>query len=197
MRRAILSLMTMGAALLLANGVALAITTINCKVGDPCHGTSGKDNINDSKGSDEIHARGGYDLLRSGVRIRNSATAESGDDVIYGQGGPDDVWIWDGVSHGRPVGPDKFYGGPGKDWVISYPGENTISGGPGNDRIEAANGVRDVINCGGGNDRVEYNEGVDTIRGCERKISFCASCKSDRFVDKQGHPRDPGFHRLR
>jgi len=196
-RRAIISLMAMGAVLLLASGVALAITKINCIEGQTCHGTAGKDNINDSEGSDEIHAHGGYDLVNSGYRILNSDTAESGDDVIYGEGGPDDVWIWDGVSHGRPVGPDEFYGGAGRDWVISYPGENTISGGPGNDRIEAANGVRDVIDCGEGNDTVEYNEGVDMISGCEREISFCADCQSDRFVDEQGRPKDPGYHRLR
>jgi Ca2+-binding RTX toxin-like protein len=164
MRQAVIAMMAMGAAFLLASGVALAITTINCVEGISCHGTSGDDDIYDSKGSDEIHAHGGYDLVNSGYRILNSATAESGDDTIYGEGGPDDVWVWDGVSHGRPVGPDIVYGGPGEDWVRSYPGENTIFGGPGNDRIWAANGVRDVIRCGPGVDTVEYNEGVDTIR---------------------------------
>jgi|SRR5215212_605518 hypothetical protein len=197
MRRAIISLMAMGAALMLASGVALAIMTKHCVEGSPCHGTAGKDDIYDSKGSDEIHGHGGYDLLMSGTQIKDDPNAGSGDDVIYGEGGPDDVWIWDGVSRGRPVGPDEFYGGPGEDWVISYAGENTISGGPGNDRIWAANGARDVIDCGGGNDTVEYNQGVDKIGGCERKTSFCADCKSDEFVKPDGSPKDPGFHRLR
>ena len=196
MRRAIISMMAMGAALLLASGVALAITTINCIEGTSCHGTSGNDDIYDSKGSDEIHAHGGYDLVNSGYRILNSATAKSGYDRIYGEGGPDDVWVWDGVSHGRPMGPDTVYGGKGNDWVISYPGKNTIFGGPDNDRIWAANGVRDVINCGAGNDRVEYNEGVDKIKHCERKRSFAADYKSDEFVHPDGSPKDPGFHRL-
>jgi hypothetical protein len=192
MRRAIISLMAMGAALMLASGVALAIMTKHCVEGSPCHGTPGKDDIYDSKGSDEIHGHGGYDLLMSGTRIKNSDTAESGDDVIYGGAGPDDVWIWDGVNRGRPMGPDMVYGGEGNDIVISYPGENTISGGPGNDSIRAANGVGDTIDCGKGDDTVEYNEGVDIVfSGCERKISFPADSTYNFMND------DPGFHRLR
>jgi hypothetical protein len=192
MRRAIISLMAMGAALMLASGVALAIMTKHCVEGSPCHGTPGKDDIYDSKGSDEIRGSGGYDLLMSGTRIKNSDTAESGDDVIYGGAGPDDVWVWDGVSRDRPVGPDIVYGGPGEDWVISYAGENTISGGTGNDKIWANNGgAQDIVHCGEGNDKVLYNEGVDKIDGCERKTSFPADYKDPIFEG------DPGFHRLR
>jgi Ca2+-binding RTX toxin-like protein len=192
MRRAIISLMAMGAALMLASGVALAIMTKHCVEGSPCHGTPGKDDIYDSKGSDEIRGSGGYDLLMSGTRIKNSDTAESGDDVIYGGAGPDDVWVWDGVSRDRPVGPDIVYGGPGEDWVISYAGENTISGGTGNDKIWANNGgAQDIVHCGEGNDKVLYNEGVDKIDGCERKIRESADYKDPIFAG------DPGFHRLR
>lgn len=48
-------------------------------------------------------------------------------------------------------------------------GNDTLSGGPGNDTIHARDGHRDVIDCGPGRD-VAFVDPVDLVRGCERVV---------------------------
>ena len=47
------------------------------------------------------------------------------------------------------------------------PGRNRLRGGRGNDRLSAANGKRDLVNCGAGRDRARV-DAFDLVRGCER-----------------------------
>jgi hemolysin type calcium-binding protein len=46
-------------------------------------------------------------------------------------------------------------------------GRNRLYGGPGNDRLNIADGRKDTARCGRGRDRVRADRG-DTLRGCER-----------------------------
>ena len=46
------------------------------------------------------------------------------------------------------------------------PGRDRISGGPGDDRINADDGERDKVRCGGGDDRLRADM-LDRAKGCE------------------------------
>jgi Ca2+-binding RTX toxin-like protein len=170
--------------LMLSAAVAGAITLITCTGTNPCEGTNGVDRIEDSDGYDEIYGYGGGDEIYS----------SNGSDTIYGGGGRDFIlanearWTYgeEGndsiysstiITGGSSDTPKKLLsGGPGDDFidaenVSSDPGEQTVQGGPGNDTVDAADGYPDVINCGGGKrDSVDYDRGgVDTVSKCEKK----------------------------
>jgi serralysin len=86
----------MGAALILAAGVAWAVT-VNCQVGVPCVGTDDPDRLNGTDQRDDMRARQDDDLLRgrSGADsmfgdhppVQDSST--DGDDELFGNNGPD------------------------------------------------------------------------------------------------------------
>jgi uncharacterized repeat protein (TIGR01451 family) len=91
-----------------------------------------------------------------------------GNDTIKGLGGPDVLY---GDNCGRKKGPggnDKLVGGGGRDTLVGGGGSNDYRGGKGNDRIQAANGEKDKIDCGGGDkDRVKADQ-QDTVKAnCE------------------------------
>ena len=96
----------------------------------------------------------GPDELR-GTPNSDEISGLGGDDFIVGRGADDDL------SGGRS-GPDYIVGGRGVD-------EHYSQGG--NDRIEAADGKRDFVNCGSGEyDRasVDADEDVqDVVKNCE------------------------------
>jgi Ca2+-binding RTX toxin-like protein len=60
------------------------------------------------------------------------------------------------------TGNDTLDGGPGSDVLSGGAGRNTYAAGPGNDRIHAANGIRDVVDCGAGHDAVRADRS-DTL----------------------------------
>jgi Ca2+-binding RTX toxin-like protein len=173
------------ATLMLSAAVAGAITLVNCTGSNPCEGTEGVDEIMGTEGFDEIYAYGAGD----------DVTAGDGADKVYGGPGGDQVLGDYSASGSDFAGGDEIYGedggdylyggggsnqisgGPGNDYIdveqhggVDVPGEDTVRAGGGNDEIEAADGLRDVINCGGGKkDRVIYDKGLDTVTKCERK----------------------------
>ena len=51
------------------------------------------------------------------------------------------------------------------------PGQDTVEGGRGADRIEAADGHKDTIDCGRGVDKVVFDKGLDTVTNCEDKAA--------------------------
>lgn len=96
----------MGAMLVLATGVALAINTIQCKstqLSTPCNGTKARDLMKGSAGSDDMRGKGRGDILKG------FGNTPSWEELLYGQGGN-----------------DKLYGGSGFD---------SLDGGPGNDLL--------------------------------------------------------------
>ena len=92
MRRTVVLLATMVLTLLVASGVALAVTKI---------GTDGPDFLMGTRGSDELFGRGGSDRING----------RPGDDVILG--GPGDDILIDGPWH--EVAVDTLMGGDGND----------------------------------------------------------------------------------
>ena len=100
MRRSVLLLITMAAALLLASGVALAATVKGTSGNDdPLEGTEKTDNILPYNGDDVVNAYGGDDTVHHSF----------GNDTIYGGPGNDTL------RGGR--GGDKIYGGDGADLI--------------------------------------------------------------------------------
>lgn len=149
-RRAVLLLLAIGAAILLAGGVALA-TEIQCK-NDACAGTNKDDEISGGGFDDYIVARNGDDVVRAG----------GGSDRVFG--GPGD---------GNLFGDNTFFGAQkndGPDTVFGGVGNDTLFGGSGNDRLFAGAG-EDEIDAeetssppkGGGQDTVQAGFGDDLI----------------------------------
>jgi Ca2+-binding RTX toxin-like protein len=170
MRRTILLLTTMALTLLVASGVALAVTKIGGPDPDTLRGTNGADTLLGKGGNDQLYAKRGNDTLLGG----------SGKDIVWGG------------TKVRPMGGDKnLLGGPGNDVVVGGKGSDNILGEEGNDflasgppgelsanRLSAGDGndviavrqpgVKDIVTCGGGFDRV-FAERIDVVASdCER-----------------------------
>ncbi len=172
MRRAILMVATMALTLLVASGVALAVTKI---------GTNGPDTLKGTNGADNLLGKGGNDILFA-LRGRDNLLGGPGKDIVVGG------------TERRPLGGDKnLAGGPGNDVVAGGLGSDNILGETGNDLVldvDALNdfstdklstgdgndvvgifndpAFRDVVTCGSGFDRV-FADKKDTIApDCER-----------------------------
>jgi Ca2+-binding RTX toxin-like protein len=119
MRKSVLLLPSMAATLLLASGVALALT----KVGGPGHnvlyGTNNPDKIDGRAGDDTISGLGGDDRCT----LKGYLVGGKGNDTIYGGTGDDDIFggrnfVADCGGEQRPGerGRDVLYAGSGSDW---------------------------------------------------------------------------------
>jgi Ca2+-binding RTX toxin-like protein len=148
-RRALLLLVTMGAAIIAASGVALALS---CTAdASSCEGTPKNNRIHGTDSSDQIFGQGGSD-------------------IIYGNGGGDNIWgDWHQVVDPGEPGSDTIYGGRGPDRLQGDERTDTLNGGPGNDRIEAKDGESDIIDCGRGTEDIAFfdKRGVDEVSNCE------------------------------
>lgn len=148
MRRIIISLTTMGMAILLASGLALA-ADVPCS-GGYCEGTTGDDAMTGSAFGDQMYGIGG-------------------NDTMYGKDGADSMWgDWHQVIDPGEPGSDTMYGGNGPDRLQGDDRTDTLNGGRGNDRIEAKDGVLDRVNCGrGSGDTAFFDRRIDEVRNCE------------------------------
>jgi Ca2+-binding RTX toxin-like protein len=173
-KRIMVAVGLMGAALILAAGVAWA-ATVNCQVGEPCVGTDDPDRLNGTNKSDDMFARQDDDLLRglSGADsmfgdhppVQDSTT--DGDDELFGNEGKDTLA---GLG-----GSDLLRGGAQADRIEAReasenPGEDTVGGGGGKDVIFAHDNEFDAINCGANVDEVTFDEGLDELAAnCENR----------------------------
>lgn len=176
MRKIFMSSAFMVLALLLACGVAVAVTK-NCRAGaDFCVGTNGPDTLNGSAERDKIYGQPGNDTLRGNG---GPDLLSGGDDNDVLAGGADN----DSFNGGR--GDDTQNGGPGVDdlsatsqgndlllgdsnpsgtteFLVDFEGRNFLSGGGGNDNLFG----HDRLNGGPGNDEIRgsYVGRSDAIR---------------------------------
>ena len=156
MKRILLVLATIAAAVLMVGGVALAVTKI---------GTDGPDTLMGTKGSDALFGNGGTDWIEG----------RAGNDLIRGGPGNDDplssraIGILDG---GR--GADIISGGRGDDMLFSGPLDDSavdiLKGGEGNDYLGPADNPasRDIVRCGAGRDIAEVDRKDMVADDCER-----------------------------
>jgi Ca2+-binding RTX toxin-like protein len=193
MRRTILLLVTMALTLLVASGVALAVTKIGTEGPDTLMGTNGNDNLVGRGGNDRLFSLAGTDTLLGGP----------GKDVVFGgrivgrccddndfsggdknvDGGPGN----DQVNGGKDS--DNILGGRGNDYLFegAEPGVakiDNIFAGAGNDAVWVLNWSprgKDVVSCGSGFDRVVADR-LDVIApDCERV--FYGRRHLDAFFD--------------
>ena len=152
--RAVLLLLAVAMTLLMASGVAFALT-VNCN-GGKCRGTNDRDTMYGSNRRDNIHSLDGADLVR----------ANGDSDSVSGDGGKDRL------SGG--TGNDEVFGGDDDDLVAGNKGFDTLNAGKGDDRIEAVDGMTDQLTCGNGrHDVVVFDRRIDNLRDrreCEVKI---------------------------
>ena len=179
MRRIMMTVALVAAALVLAAGVAFA-ATVECAPGEFCEGTNQPDNLIGTDGPDEMDARQDDDRLRgfrgadvmfgddSDLNVTQTRTdgddelrAGNGEDVLFGFGGDDQL------SGGRKA--DSIIADDSRDQTFN-PGEDTVRGDGGADEIFAQDGYRDTIYCGRGADTVYFDRGLDEVAGdCERR----------------------------
>jgi Ca2+-binding RTX toxin-like protein len=176
MRRTMVLLATTALTLLVASGVALAVTRIGTDSRDTLRGTNRADTLIGKGGNDTLYAKRGHDnLLGSpGKDIVWGGKACCGGSLSDYSGGEKNLLGGDGndvVVGGK--GSDNILGGDGNDFLASGPpGEssaNRLSAGDGNDVILVRQpGVKDIVGCGGGFDRV-FGERIDVVASdCER-----------------------------
>ena len=173
MRRTVLLLTVMTACLVMASGVALAVTKIGTDGPDTLRGTNGADTLIGEGGNDILLALAGNDTLLGGP----------GKDILYGgslaepSGGNKTMVGGDG--NDALLGgldSDTMVGGDGNDYI--YGGDafetpaakDTSFGGDGNDVIDVINksANKDVVTCGDGFDRVIADRADVVAPNCER-----------------------------
>ena len=172
MRRTVLLLTVMTACLVMASGVALAVTKIGTDGPDRLRGTNGADTLIGKGGNDILLALAGKDRLLGGfgkdVLLGGSVAEPLGGNKILVGGHGNDALLGGFDS-------DTMVGGNGNDFMnggeFAPPlARDTISGGAGNDVIDVINtpAGKDVVTCGGGFDRVLADRADVVAPNCER-----------------------------
>jgi hypothetical protein len=159
---------------------------------DKIFGTATHDKVCGEGGADTIQLGGGSDVgyggecgplsppekdapawWRAAPTLRHSSAAPASTSAIDGNddivGGKGEDAIFGGSGNDRLVGGsgrDLLVGGAGRDRLVGGPGRNRYEGGLGADSINAANGVRELVDCGFGRDRVTADP-RDRLTGCE------------------------------
>jgi serralysin len=179
MRRIMVAVTLVGAALVLAAGVAFA-ATVECEPRVFCEGTNQPDKLIGTDRPDEMDARqdddrllgfrGGDIMFGDDRNLPVTQTRTDGDDELFAVGGEDVLFGFGGS--------DLLRGGGQADFIIAddsraqtfNPGEDTVRGDSGADEIFAQDGYRDTIYCGAGKDTVFFDRRLDEVAGnCETR----------------------------
>ena len=201
MKQISLLLMVMAATLVVASGVALAVTKIGTDGPDTLRGTNGDDNFLGKGGNDDLFALGGNDNLLGGPGRDNVLGGhEIGPGPFGGEknllGGPGNDLINGGS------GSDTIEGEEGNDFLIDSPfrkpSKDKLVGGDGNDVIDVLSrpAVKDSVVCGDGFDRVLADRADLVVPDCERVfVGFGSTVKFYRSIPQSfwdGLPPYPG-----
>jgi Ca2+-binding RTX toxin-like protein len=174
-RRAVILLTTVGLAMVVGTGVALA-ATIDCNGGN-CFGTNRPDSIFGTNRHDTVFAKDGGDFV-SGRGRADNLNGDDGDDEVLGGWGDD--WV---------------KGGRHDDAVEGNLGNDRITGGSGDNIIRAGDGMRDLIVCGDNSwNLIFYDPRLDRFSNCvfsERSLQKSSSGGSVVSVVGLGRSRLP------
>jgi len=188
MRRTIVMLATMTLTVLVASGVALAVTKIGTDGPDTLRGTNGDDNLTGKGGNDRLYALNGRDTLVGGagkdVVVTHPKKWRRGDKILLGGPGNDIVF--------GARGSDKVVGEEGNDLLADGPDRDValdnVSGEAGTDvilvaslRLKATAG--DIVTCGSGFDRVHADTKDVVAPDCEEVVLFRGGSASE-FSDQ-------------
>ena len=170
----------MAVTVVVASGVALAVTKIGTEGRDTLTGTKGDDNLLGRGGNDRLFSLAGDDILLGGpgkdVVFGGRLVGRCCDDNDYAGG---DKNLMGGTGDDRVEGgkgSDTIVGGSGNDWVFegAEPGDaniDNLSAGAGNDAVWVLNWGpvgKDVLSCGRGFDRVIADRTDVIADDCER-----------------------------
>jgi Ca2+-binding RTX toxin-like protein len=183
-RRAILLVAMMALTLVVASGMALAVTKI---------GTNGPDTLRGTNQADNLLGKGGNDILL-GRHGRDNLLGGPGKDLVFGgfrdATGSGNKNLAGGDGNDALIGAqgsDVIVGAEGNDFLVDgnepNPKQDAISSGPGNDGVMTWNrpAGEDVVTCGSGFDRV-FADRDDTLGpDCERV--FIGSGSEDEFFE--------------
>jgi Ca2+-binding RTX toxin-like protein len=204
MKRILLVLAAMALALLLASGVAWAVTKIGTDGPDTLRGTNGDDNLIGKGGNDRLFGLRGRDTLLGGPGKDWLDTHPFGAPrrVRTGEknmlGGPGNDILFGGWSSDKLVGEegnDLFGDGPTREVALDI-----VSGGAGTDvfyvgalRLRATAG--DIVTCGSGFDRVFADTKDVVAADCEEVVLFRGGSASEYFdqVDEFSAEVPPSF----
>jgi Ca2+-binding RTX toxin-like protein len=212
MRRTIVLLATMALTLLVASGVALAITKIGGPGPNTLRGTNGADNLLGKGGNDVLFALGGNndnlvggkgkDWLAGGNERRpfggdKNLVGGPGNDGVQGGIGADNLFgVWgDDFVHGDN-GADRAVGGEGRDFIDGARGPDQMVGGEGGDWLVEGplnEGSKDILTAGDGNDIIitDHVPAVQDLLSCgsgfdraivDRKDVVAGDCERVRVV---------------
>ena len=171
MRRLVLLLTVMAVALVVASGVAVAVSKIGTNGPDTLRGTNGNDDLLGKGGNDKLFGLAGRDNLLGGsgkdmVFGGNERRLSGGDKNLVGGSGNDEIL--------GGLGLDNILGEEGNDLVADGPdgdlATDTLSAGDGNDVVEVFTdpASKDLVSCGDGFDRVFANSKDVVAPDCER-----------------------------
>jgi Ca2+-binding RTX toxin-like protein len=173
MKRIMVALALMGAALVLTAGVAWA-ATVDCRVGVFCEGTDEPDELFGTNQPDEMSGLQDDDLLVGFMGADEmygddpepgDDTRTDGDDELIGYRGSDTLSGFGGS--------DYLRGGRGDDLIDATEesvnrGRDTVRGSRDQDLILAVDDFKDTIFCGRGEDEVFFDRGLDIVAdNCE------------------------------
>jgi len=160
--------------LLVASGVALAVTKVGTNGPDFLRGTNKADNLLGRGGNDRIFGGDGHDNLLGGpgkdfMLTGNERRAGDGDTNLVGGPGNDAVV--------GGFGSDNVVGNEGNDFLIGGPGlhpreapNDKLLGADGNDVFDVLNSpaAEDVVLCGRGYERVLADSKDVIAPDCEK-----------------------------
>jgi Ca2+-binding RTX toxin-like protein len=121
----------------------------------------------------------------AGGSLDDHLTGNSGDNILYGNGGNDNLWgdfgqdiLYGGDGNDNLqgyLGDDTVYGGNGNDYLQAYEGNDSLYGGDGDDTIANTNGAgggNDSLDGGSGDDVLAAEAGNDTLNGGDGDDSY-------------------------
>src|ERR671911_864783 len=187
MRRTTVLLTTMALTLLVASGVALAVTKIGTDGPDTLRGTNGDDNLIGKGGNDDLYALNGRDTLVGGpgkdvVVDATGGVWRRGDKILLGGPGNDIVF--------GARGSDKVVGEEGNDLLFDGPPRDValdiVSGEAGTDVIAVGSlrlraTAQNIVTCGSGFDRVHADTKDVVAPDCEKVVLFRGGSASEYF----------------
>jgi Ca2+-binding RTX toxin-like protein len=180
---------------------------------DTLVGGNNDDNLIGNEGNDKLCGNGGNDILdgddddpstadtgdrddSGGGGFAGGLFGGSGDDVIYGRGGDDEMFggADDDEMYGAlgndtmngDAGADEMYGDAGTDTMNGNAGDDNMYGGDGAD-IMSGNGDSDTMYGDGGEDVMYGNAGGDTMRGGPDNDTMRGNAGDDEMYGDSGN----------
>ena len=157
----------MALTLLVASGVALAVTKVGTNGSDTLSGTNGSDTLLGNGGNDTLFSRAGIDTLLGGPGKDRLVGCKKVGTAYHTQGGQ-----------------KNLLGGPGNDMIIGGRGADTIVGGEGNDLLATGDTLSETAD-----DNVFGGDGTDVINALSapeaKALIFCGDGRDVIIVNRK------------